>query len=723
MPSGLLAAVLPRETHWTDRSGRDDIPFITHLKHSLKARVTLLTLVISMTGIWSLTLFATQRLQADMARMLGEQQLSTVSAVAAQVNGAIEDRLRGLEDYAKGRFSQEVIANAALAQERLEAALILRSMFNGGIFLTDAQGTAIASLPVSAPRVGLNYMDRDSVAEALKAARSVVGRPSIGKVLQTPIIHMVAPVIDARGTVIGALVGATDLGKANFLDKVTSNRYGRTGSYLLVSRKHRLVVTASEKGRAMEALPAPGLSPTVDRFLQGHEGVAVFTNPVGVEVLVAVKGVPAADWYAVAALPTAEAFGPVHKLRDTMLLAALLITLLSCGMTWWMLRRQLQPMEVAARALVALSDKDRPLTPLPVRRQDEIGQLVGGFNRLLVELDQRQQALMESEERWKFALEGSGDGVWDWNIQTGEARYSKRWKEMLGFAEGEVQNKASEWSDRVHPEDTSRVMAAIQAHIDGKTPSAEVEFRMLCKDGRWIWILGRGIVARRTSDGRPLRLVGTNTDITARKQLEDQIRQQALLDALTGLPNRRMLGDRLDQAMASSKRTGHCGALMAIDLDNFKTLNDAHGHAAGDLLLVEVGQRLRSCVREMDTVARTGGDEFVVVIGELGKERADAVRQAGFVAEKVRASLSAPYVLTPGEEGRAEPRIEHRCTASIGVALFVDHAATPDDVLRSADSAMYEAKGAGRNAIRLQWATDGPHGASAISQNEAWRRV
>ena len=708
---------------WTDRSGRDDIAFTTHLKHSLKARVTLLTLVISMTGIWSLTLFATQRLQADMARMLGEQQLSTASAVAAQVNGAIEDRLRGLQDYAKGRFSAEVIANAGLAQERLETALILRSMFNGGLFLTDAKGTAIASLPVSVPRVGLNYMDRESVAEALKEARSIVGRPSIGKVLGTPIVHMVAPVLDARGTVIGALVGATDLGQPNFLDKVTSNRYGRSGSYLLVSKKHRLVVAASEKSRVMEALPAPGISPTLDRFIQGHEGVAVFTNPVGVEVLAAVKGVPAADWYAVAALPTEEAFAPVHKLRDTMLLAALLITLLSGGMTWWMLRRQLQPMEVAARQLVGLSDKGRPLTPLPVARQDEIGQLVGGFNRLLVELDQRQQALMESEERWKFALEGSGDGVWDWNIQTGEAHYSKRWKEMLGFAENEIQNQASEWSDRVHPEDTSRVMAAIQAHIDGKTPSAEIEFRMLCKDGRWTWILGRGIVASRTSDGRPLRLVGTNTDIAARKRLEEQIRQQALLDALTGLPNRRMLGDRLDQAMASSTRTGHYGALMAIDLDNFKTLNDAHGHAAGDLLLVEVGRRLRSCVREVDTVARTGGDEFVVVIGELGTESAAAALQAGFVAEKVRASLSAPYLLASGEEGRAEPRIEHRCTASIGVALFVDHATTPDDVLRSADSAMYQAKGAGRNAVRVHGAMDGQHAATALSQNEGWRRV
>ena len=278
---------------------------------------------------------------------------------------------------------------------------------------------------------------------------------------------------------------------------------------------------------------------------------------------------------------------------------------------------------------------------------------------------------------------------------------------MLGFSESEIENKSFEWSDRVYPEDLSRVMAAIQAHIDGKTPSAEIEFRMLCKDGRWTWILGRGIVASRTSDGKPLRLVGTNTDITARKQMEEQIRQQALLDALTGLPNRRMLSDRLDQAMASSKRTWHYGALMVIDLDNFKTLNDAHGHAAGDLLLVEAGRRLRSCVREVDTVARIGGDEFVVVIGDLSPGRTDSASQAEFIAEELRDTLSAPYLLTLSKEGQAESRVEHRCTASIGVALFVDHESSQDDVLRAADSAMYQAKAAGGNAVRTYEALEG----------------
>jgi PAS domain S-box-containing protein len=149
------------------------------------------------------------------------------------------------------------------------------------------------------------------------------------------------------------------------------------------------------------------------------------------------------------------------------------------------------------------------------------------LSRDITERKQWEEKRRESEERWKFALEGSGDGVWDWNIQTGDAIFSKRWKEMLGFAESEIANSSSEWVSRVHPDDMQRVMSTLQAHIDGETSSIAVEFRMLCKDGGWMWVLGRGIVISRSSDGKPLRLVGTNTDITERKQAEAAIRRAA----------------------------------------------------------------------------------------------------------------------------------------------------------------------------------------------------
>lgn len=190
-------------------------------------------------------------------------------------------------------------------------------------------------------------------------------------------------------------------------------------------------------------------------------------------------------------------------------------------------------------------------------------------------------------------------------------------------------------------------------------------------------------------------------DITERKQMEDQVHQMAFYDTLTRLPNRRLLDDRLSQSMAASKRSACFGALMFLDLDNFKPLNDLHGHAVGDLLLMEAAERLKACVREMDTVARFGGDEFVVLISDLDADKSESAAEARLIAEKIRVALSAPYLLTIRQKGKAETSVEHHCSASIGVALFIDHEASQDDILKWADSAMYEAKEAGRNLVRI----------------------
>jgi diguanylate cyclase (GGDEF)-like protein len=193
-------------------------------------------------------------------------------------------------------------------------------------------------------------------------------------------------------------------------------------------------------------------------------------------------------------------------------------------------------------------------------------------------------------------------------------------------------------------------------------------------------------------------MIGTHTDITARKQMEEQVRQMAFYDALTKLPNRRLLGDRLGQTIAANKRNGCYGALMFLDLDNFKPLNDVHGHVVGDLLLAQVARRLEICVREMDTVARFGGDEFVVMLTELDKDRDTSTSRAEIVAEKIRSTLSEPYFMNINRDG-FDVIVEHHCTVSIGIALFNDHEGGEDEILKWADAAMYRAKDAGRNMI------------------------
>ena len=309
-----------------------------------------------------------------------------------------------------------------------------------------------------------------------------------------------------------------------------------------------------------------------------------------------------------------------------------------------------------------------------------------------------EKALQDSEFRWKFALEGSGDGVWDWNIETNEASYSTLWKQMLGYGENDILPTNDEWVTRIHSDDMLYVTSAMQAYLVGQAEMYVVEYRLRCKDNSYKWILGRGMVVSRDAEDKPLRMIGTHTDITQRKIMEEQMRQLAFYDALTQVANRLLLNDRLKLAIANNKRSGHYLAILFIDMDKLKSLNDDRGHLAGDLLLIEVAQRLKSCVREHDTVARFGGDEFVVMLTDLADTLTIAQTQAALVADKILKLLSEPYQLNLCNEERAECIINHQCTASIGVALTSIESAL-DDILKWADAAMYNAKAAGRNAI------------------------
>ena len=226
----------------------------------------------------------------------------------------------------------------------------------------------------------------------------------------------------------------------------------------------------------------------------------------------------------------------------------------------------------------------------------------------------------------------------------------------------------------------------------------EHEWTYIRKNGTRFPVL-LSISALRDTAGHITGYLGLAQDITARKQIEKQVHNLAFYDNLTQLPNRRLLYDRLSQSMASSKRTKRYVALMFLDLDNFKSLNDSYGHEAGDLLLIEVANRLKKCVREVDTVARFGGDEFVVMLNELSLDRTESISQAITVAEKMRIKLANPYRLTMSNEEKTDTVIEHRCTASIGLHVSVNKDKSQDYILKCADSAMYIAKEHGGNQI------------------------
>ncbi len=306
-------------------------------------------------------------------------------------------------------------------------------------------------------------------------------------------------------------------------------------------------------------------------------------------------------------------------------------------------------------------------------------------HRRQVDRKRARELLRESEERWQFAIEGSGDGVWDWNVQTGEVLFSRRWKEMLGYAEHEIGNHIEEWSSRVDPEVMPKIMADLQAYFNGETPNYLNEYRMRCKDGSWKWMLDRGKVVSRDTFGKPLRMVGTHTDISKQKSSEEAIWKEANFDALTGLPNRRMFYDRLAQEIRKTERAGLPLALLFLDLDRFKEVNDALGHAKGDLLLRQAAQRLSQCLRAVDTVARLGGDEFIIILSELNE-----IGSVERIAHDILCRMVEPFQL--------DNELAY-VSASLGVTFYPHDATDIDDLLKNVDQAMYAAKNQGRNRL------------------------
>lgn len=446
------------------------------------------------------------------------------------------------------------------------------------------------------------------------------------------------------------------------------------------------------------------------------------------------------------------------------------------------------------------------------------------------------EELRASEERWQFALESNRDGVWDWNIPTGEVFFSASYAEMYGFAKNELTPHESEWSKRLHPDDVHRVMTEVQGFLKGNEPTFYSEFRMQCKDGSWKWILSRGKLLSRDAEGNPLRMIGTHTDISQfkaqqnalrmaaeifeqntqsiivttapdnkvvrvnpaftqitgysaeealgknpnflesghhseefflsmwetivkdgqwrgeiwnkrkngeiypelmsitaikdkngeithyvslssdiskSKQAEEQIRDLAYYDTLTGLPNRRLLEDRLKLALANAHRNNSRVGLLFLDLDHFKTINDSLGHLAGDLLLTQSAQRISACVREGDTVARQGGDEFVLLLPDLANDH-DALYAASTVAEKIRDELRIPFDLN-GYEAAVTP--------SIGIAIYPMDADNLVDLVRNADTAMYHAKKHGRNNYQFYASNMNANAVKRLGMDNALRHA
>jgi diguanylate cyclase (GGDEF)-like protein/PAS domain S-box-containing protein len=308
------------------------------------------------------------------------------------------------------------------------------------------------------------------------------------------------------------------------------------------------------------------------------------------------------------------------------------------------------------------------------------------FNEAQEELRQRklaESALRESEERYALAAQGANDGLWDWNLSTNAIYFSRRWKEILGYHDEEINNNPEEWLDRIHPDDKENAEVKLFTHMEGLTPQYKNEHRIKHKDGTYRWVLCRG-VGIDDEEGKCIRITGSMTDITDRKRVEEQLTHNAFHDTLTGLPNRALFLDRLSRAVERIKRlTEYKFAILFLDFDRFKQINDSYGHTTGDRLLSAIANKLRKYLRSVDTVARLGGDEFAVLLEDI-----DDICDVYCVAERILNGLHEPIIL----DGH-----QFFISASVGIVTDDSKYQNADEVLRDADIAMYHAKAMGKS--------------------------
>ena len=301
-----------------------------------------------------------------------------------------------------------------------------------------------------------------------------------------------------------------------------------------------------------------------------------------------------------------------------------------------------------------------------------------GYRRVI---EKKTESLKESEERYALAAQGANDGLWDWDLKTNEVYFSPRWKSMSGYNDDEIGNSSNHWFMLVHPDDVEKLKNAITVHLKEPHAPIENEHRIKHKDGTYLWMLCRGLAVR-DKTGKAVRMAGSQTDITSRKKMEEQLIHDAFHDGLTGLPNRALFLDRLKVSFARRKRRkDYHFAVLFLDLDRFKNVNDSFGHLFGNQLLAEVARRLNNSLRMGDTFARFGGDEFAIHL--------DDIVNPGFaiiVAERIHSDLTLPFEI----DGK-----KVFITASIGIAVG-ERYNRAEDIVRDADIAMYKAKFSGR---------------------------
>jgi len=648
---------------------------------SLATRASLATSIVFLAGVAVMASVSLETFDKQLSAVLSSEQELLVGRIAENVDYRIELLQNALRDSA-AHIDEHDLSDYRTAREALERNDGLASVFDRSVFLFSARGVLQAERPYRPDRIGQDATWRPYIRQTLQTARPVISEPfktNAGDGNYVVVLTM--PILSRDGKLIGLLTGSLGLTRPEMLGSVAKTRIGQTGYVSIVTADGKLIIDPDAR-RLSRPMYTPGANAQFDQALKGVEGTRSGLDEDGRPAFISYHRIKTAGWIVSAVYPKDEAYAYIGYLVRNFLLALAAAALGMLFAIWWLTRYLTQPLIALSRHITAYSATEGRIAPLTggsAAGSGEVHALTSAFNALTRRLNEREESLVSTMRQYQLITENSTDLITR-HARDGSIHFaSPASLNVLGVDASVL--LGTNIAERVHPDDLPQLQAAFDATACGDG-AATVAYRARLAGDDYVWL--ESALRSLSVGGAGEDILCLSRNIDQRKRMEDQLHLEARTDRLTRLPNRLLLDERLPAAMARCYREGSLLAVLLIDLDRFKDINDTLGHHSGDELLAAVAARFASCTRTGDTIARWGGDEFVVVLP--GLPHPDAARA---IAERYIKALKEPFT-HKGERLHV--------TASVGIAIAGDGAAAAEALLANADVAMYRAKRRGGGA-------------------------
>jgi len=653
---------------WWRRPGGSTLAAKTSTVISILFLVAILTV-----GLASLYSFRTQ-----LTNVMIAEQTTLVERIADNLDQKLLALQKTLAASAV-EINEADVASSDAAQRYLDTNTGLYATLDRSVFLFSGEGILLAERPFKINRRGDDASWRPYLRDTIRTKLPVISEPFLTNVGDSNMVLVLTmPVFAKDGRMIAILTGSLGLTNPGMLGNVAKTVIGKTGYLYIVTTDGKLIMHPDRK-RLSQAAFAPQANPLFDRALKGYEGTEATVDSDGREALVSYKRVKSSDWIVAAVYPKNEALLAVHDLIwrfvDLLLVACTIVV----AAIWILTQYLMRPLVLLTHHFATYTATDAQIAPLTGDSgSGEIRALRSAFNRLTSRLREREDALVETMHKYQLITDNSTDLITKLEPDGTITYASPVSSSILGMAPGELVGHSL--CEFVHPEDFDIVRTAIQEAVSAEA-LPRIIYRVRHVDQHYVWFETTLRLMKSATGEETQKILCISRDIGDRKLMEERLHNLARTDHLTTLPNRFLLDERFAIGLAQGRREGSLLAMMMIDIDRFKNINDTLGHGIGDALLKLVGSALKSCIRECDTLARWGGDEFVVLLPGL-QDSSVAVA----VADRCLAALKAPFLVA----GHSL-----HITASIGISLSPDSSAGAEMLLQSADIAMYKAKARG----------------------------